>query len=157
MKLAPVAAQKSECAIGTCSNWTIGPRFRRLRTFDLAPPSGRVALDGRFPGLKPWAEFCSPFGAQNKNLSPRIVAYNRFHIGPLDLSPKCAKMRKSRVGCGMWGNARRTEEPRWVGVRIQTSITAAKIGDRSNVCDSCLSQGLTEAGPRWARDKLFRP
>ena len=66
MKLAPVAAQKSEGAIGTCYNWTIGPRFRLVRTFDLAPPSGRVALGGRFPGLKPWAEFCSPFGAQNK-------------------------------------------------------------------------------------------
>ena len=43
MKLAPMAAQKSECAIGACDNWTIGPRFR-LETFDLAPPSGRVAL-----------------------------------------------------------------------------------------------------------------
>ena len=53
MKLAPIAAQKSESAIGTCENWTIGPRFRLVRTFDLAPPSGRVALGGRFPGLKP--------------------------------------------------------------------------------------------------------
>jgi hypothetical protein len=43
--------------------WNIGPRFHPVRTFDLAPPSGRVALGGRFPGLKPWAEFCSPFGA----------------------------------------------------------------------------------------------
>src|ERR1700694_413862 len=55
-RLAPIAAQKSECAIGTCYNWTIGPRFRLVRTFDLAPPSGRVALGGRFPGLKPWAK-----------------------------------------------------------------------------------------------------
>jgi hypothetical protein len=70
MKLAPVAAQKSECAIGTCDNWTFGPRFRLVRTSDLAPPSGRVARGGRFPGLKPWAEFFSPFGAQNKGLSP---------------------------------------------------------------------------------------
>ena len=67
---------KSEWAIGMCDNWTIGPRFRLVRTFDLAPPSGRVALGGRFPGLKPWAEFCSPCGAQNKGLSPRIVAYS---------------------------------------------------------------------------------
>jgi hypothetical protein len=36
--------------------------------------SGRVALGGRSPGLKPWAEFRSPFGAQNKGFSPRIVA-----------------------------------------------------------------------------------
>ena len=78
MKLAPIAAQKSECAIGTCYNWTIGPRFRLVRTFDLAPPSGRVALGGRFPGLKPWAEFCSPCGAQNKGLSPRIVGLQPF-------------------------------------------------------------------------------
>jgi hypothetical protein len=61
----------------------IGPRFRLVRTFDLAPPSGRVALGGRFPGLKPWAEFCSPFGAQNKGLSPKIVAYS-FDICLLD-------------------------------------------------------------------------
>ena len=76
MKLAPIAAQKSECAIGTCDNWTIGPRFRIVRTFDLAPPSGRVALGGRFPGLKPWAEFCSPCGAENKGHNHRIVAYS---------------------------------------------------------------------------------
>jgi hypothetical protein len=37
-------------------NWTIGARFRLVRTFDLAPPSGRAGLGGRFPGLKPWAE-----------------------------------------------------------------------------------------------------
>src|SRR5450631_1078768 len=49
-----------------------------VRTFDLAPLSGRVALGGRFPGLKPWAEFSSPCGAQNKGLSPRIVAYSPF-------------------------------------------------------------------------------
>jgi hypothetical protein len=35
-------------------------------------PTGRVALGGRFPGLKPWAEFCSPSG---HNLSPTIVAF----------------------------------------------------------------------------------
>jgi hypothetical protein len=63
---------KTECAIGTCDNWTIGPRFRLVRTFDLAPSLGRVALGGRFPGLKPWAKSCSPCGAQNKGLSSRI-------------------------------------------------------------------------------------
>jgi hypothetical protein len=36
-KLAPIAAQKSDYAIGTGYNWTIGPRFRLFRTFDLAP------------------------------------------------------------------------------------------------------------------------
>ncbi len=73
MKLARIAAQKSECAIGTCYNWTIGPRFRLVRTFDLAPFQG-TSLSVVSPGLKPWAEFCSPCGAQNKCLSPRIVA-----------------------------------------------------------------------------------
>jgi hypothetical protein len=50
MKLAPIALQKSEYAIGTCYNWTIGPRFRLVRTFDLAPPSGRAAPGGRSEG-----------------------------------------------------------------------------------------------------------
>jgi hypothetical protein len=31
-----------------------------VSTFGLAPPSGRVALGWSVPGLKPWAEFCSP-------------------------------------------------------------------------------------------------
>jgi hypothetical protein len=30
----------------------------------IGAPSGRVALVGRFPGLKPWAESCSPFRAK---------------------------------------------------------------------------------------------
>jgi hypothetical protein len=42
----------------------IGPYFHLVRTFDLAPILGRAALVGRFPGLKPWAETSSPFGAQ---------------------------------------------------------------------------------------------
>jgi hypothetical protein len=72
MKFAPVAAQKSERAIGTCGSWTIGPRFRLVRTLDLAP-SGSVPRVGRFPGLKPWADSCSPFGAQNKKASASSV------------------------------------------------------------------------------------
>ena len=59
MKLAPVAAQKSECAIGACDNWTTEPTSALLGRSIWSPPSasGRVALGGRFPGLKPWAEF----------------------------------------------------------------------------------------------------
>jgi hypothetical protein len=56
MKLAPIATQKSECAIGTCYYLDHQTRFRLVRTFDLAPPSGRVALGGRFQGLKPKVE-----------------------------------------------------------------------------------------------------
>jgi hypothetical protein len=79
MKLAPIALQKSEYAIGTCYNWTIGPRFRLVRTFDLAPPSGRVALGGRFSGLKPWAEYWSPVGAQKPHPRDNSPPWSR-HI-----------------------------------------------------------------------------
>jgi hypothetical protein len=62
-----------ESAHWACYHWTIGLRLHLVRTFDLAPPSGRVARGGRLPGLKPWTEPCSPIGAQNNVLSPRIV------------------------------------------------------------------------------------
>src|ERR1700736_5948931 len=80
MKLAPVAAQKSECAIEACDNWTTEPTSALLGRSIWSPPSasGRLALGGRFPGLKPWAEFCSRCRAQNKGLSPRIVADSPF-------------------------------------------------------------------------------
>jgi hypothetical protein len=54
------------------------PRYRLVRTFDLAPPSGHLALGTRFPGMKPWAEFRSPCAAQNKGLSPRFVVNSLF-------------------------------------------------------------------------------
>jgi hypothetical protein len=38
------------------------PHFYLVRTFDLAPLSGRIAQVGQFPGLKTWAESSSPFG-----------------------------------------------------------------------------------------------
>jgi hypothetical protein len=59
-------------------NCTIGHRFHLVGRSSLAPPSGRVALGGRFPGLKPWAEFRSPCGAKNKDLNPGIVADSPF-------------------------------------------------------------------------------
>src|ERR1700722_10540667 len=53
-KLAPIAALNLECAIETCYNWTY---FRVVSTFDLPPPSGRIALGGCpqrcNPGLGP--------------------------------------------------------------------------------------------------------
>jgi hypothetical protein len=73
-----------------------------VRTFDLAPPSGRVALGG-LPGLKPWAEFCRPFGdlcrgsvpirrVHNMGLSPIALASLNHGVcpqpGPLNLLPK---------------------------------------------------------------------
>ncbi len=60
---APVAAAESECGNRDVRQLDHRTRFHLVRTFDLAPPSGRVALGGRFPGLKPWAEFCSRCGA----------------------------------------------------------------------------------------------
>jgi hypothetical protein len=57
MNLAPIAAPKSECAIETCYNWTIGPYFHLVRTLDLAPIQGASFLGGRFPGLKPSQTF----------------------------------------------------------------------------------------------------
>ncbi len=38
------------------------PCFRVLSTFDLSPIQG-ASIGDRFPGLKPWAESSSPFGA----------------------------------------------------------------------------------------------
>jgi hypothetical protein len=90
-KVAPLPRKSQSAQLGRA---TIGPSdpLPLVRTFDLAPLSGRVALGGRFPGLKPWAEFYGPCGAQNKghgiegghkaeagsDLSPRIVAYSIF-------------------------------------------------------------------------------
>jgi hypothetical protein len=74
-------------------------RFRLVRTFDLAPPSGRVALGRRFPGLKPWAEFSSPFGAQNEGHNPRIVAYSpseQNHPKPLS-SRHSEEVKRGRI------------------------------------------------------------
>jgi hypothetical protein len=45
------------------SHLTTTPCFRVVRTFDLPPLQG-ASLGGRFPGLKPWAESSSPFGAK---------------------------------------------------------------------------------------------
>jgi hypothetical protein len=72
--------------LGPATIGPFGPRFHLLRTFDLAPPSGRAALGGRFPGLKPWAEFRSPCGAQNKGLNqglwPTALSSEQNHPKP---------------------------------------------------------------------------
>jgi hypothetical protein len=47
-------------AIETCYDWDPTPFGQDVRS---GAPSGRVAPGGRFPGLKPWAEVYSPFGA----------------------------------------------------------------------------------------------
>jgi hypothetical protein len=70
---------KIPSAVGTCDNWTIGPRFRLVITFDLAPLRA-LALGGRFPALKPWAAFGSPSGAQNKG-QPKDYGLQPFRVG----------------------------------------------------------------------------
>jgi hypothetical protein len=45
-------------------------------------PLGRVAVGGRFPGLKPRAESCSPFGAKTVPTPPYLSAIrDRSNIG----------------------------------------------------------------------------
>jgi hypothetical protein len=61
MNLAPMAAQKLEWVIEPVTIALLDPYSHLVRTFDLAPLQG-VALVGRVPGLKPWAESSSPFG-----------------------------------------------------------------------------------------------
>src|SRR6478609_4953962 len=66
-------AGRRSCYPALIAKSTIGPRFRLVTTFDLASlPAGRVALDGRFPGLKPWARFCSPFGFGGAKQRPSL-------------------------------------------------------------------------------------
>jgi len=48
----PISAQSQSAQLGGANNCTIGLRFRLVRRFDLAHPSGRAALGGRIPGLK---------------------------------------------------------------------------------------------------------
>jgi hypothetical protein len=52
-----------EMRVRNCEVLAIGPYFRVANRFDLAPFQGAPIWGGRFPGLKPWAESCSPFGA----------------------------------------------------------------------------------------------
>jgi len=62
MNLASIAGQELERAIlRHATNWTLLPACSYVRS---GAPSGRFALGGLFPGLKPWAESSNPFGAK---------------------------------------------------------------------------------------------
>jgi hypothetical protein len=61
INLAPVAAQKSEDAIETCGN--LEPTFELL-IHSICRPFRARRSGWRIPGLKPWAESSSPFGAK---------------------------------------------------------------------------------------------
>ena len=61
MNFASVVAQNESVQLRSA---TIGPNFRVVSRFDLAPLQGASLRGGRFPGLKPWAESWSPFGAK---------------------------------------------------------------------------------------------
>jgi len=89
----PLLRQKLECAIEMCYNWTIGPTFPLLVRSICRPFSFRANRSGwRFPGLKPWAglkpraEFSSPFGARpfGQTMRPghRLEAYATLTPSP---------------------------------------------------------------------------
>jgi hypothetical protein len=61
LNFAPIAAQKIESAIETCYN--LKPIFALLVRSICRPFRARRPWS-RFPGLKPWAESSSPFGAK---------------------------------------------------------------------------------------------
>jgi hypothetical protein len=62
MNFALIVAQNERCAIARSYTWTILPVVSR---FTLTPLQGASLRGDRFPGSKPWAESCSPFGANN--------------------------------------------------------------------------------------------
>ena len=113
MKLPPIAARKSACAIGTCSNRNIGPRPALLGRSS-GPPSERVALDGRFPGLKAWLDFRSPPAGHKTRPQPRIVAYSPLfgakshpkpYLAPFGSVPHLSALTGSVPNHGGWGRS----------------------------------------------------
>jgi hypothetical protein len=62
INFAPIAAQKLECAIETC--YDLEPTFALL-VRSVCRPFRACRSWWRFPGLKPWAEASSPFGAKS--------------------------------------------------------------------------------------------
>jgi hypothetical protein len=60
MSLVSIVAQNESARLQSAP---IGPYFRVVSKFDLAPLQGASLMGGRFPGLKPWAKSCCPFGA----------------------------------------------------------------------------------------------
>jgi hypothetical protein len=62
MCLAPVMNPRHRLPYASSASHAMPRRGLRTRTFDLSPIQG-VSIGDRFPGLKPWAESSSPFGA----------------------------------------------------------------------------------------------
>jgi hypothetical protein len=88
MNFASIVAQNERAQLRGA---TIGLYFRVVSRFDLAPLQGASLRGGRFPGLKPWAKSCSPFGAgpsgrritgakQIPGFTPGLFPQNR--VGP---------------------------------------------------------------------------
>ncbi|MEA3144914.1 MAG: hypothetical protein QOI53_326 [Verrucomicrobiota bacterium] len=91
----------TNCEVPPLGTWA--PYFRVVSTFGLAPlqhlqpggpgvfPTRRYEVtpyEGepfiwRFPGLKPWAEFCSPFGAR-----PFVGAPERSRVSKRKTAPR---------------------------------------------------------------------
>ncbi len=94
MKLAPIGAQKSECAIGTCDKWTIGPRFRLVRTFDLRPFIRTRRSWWTIPGLSnPGLSSLAPLGRKTKasaqGLWPTALSEQSYPKPYLRAIPSC--------------------------------------------------------------------
>ncbi len=60
---------------------TISPCFRVVSTFDLPPLQG-ASLRGQVPGLKPWAESYSPFGAKTSRVTSCKCLNCRPRVNP---------------------------------------------------------------------------
>ena len=84
------------CALSFCA--TMVAKF----TWHSLAPSGRIALAGSFPGLKPWAEFYSPFGASASGLGMTVVK----QIRPLETEGRLVfGITRLKLGYGFSGGS----------------------------------------------------
>jgi hypothetical protein len=101
-------------------------RFRRVRKFDLAHPSGRIALGGRFPGLKPWADALAPAGQKTKVYSPDRNVFS-------GIRPHVPEGRRDRsLARSAWNSATQKHRPVGHGVirmRTDSMFGATKFWD----------------------------
>ena len=68
--------------LGRATTGRSDPASALFGCFDLAPPSMRVALGGRFPGLKSWAEFRRPSSGARNNGSVQGLWLAPFRAVP---------------------------------------------------------------------------
>src|ERR1700734_720747 len=71
-------------------------------------PSGRVALVGQFPGLKPWAEPSSPFGAtpfEPAEIHAKHIVLKSIYTPFKNLEPRGLPRRVETLGSALGGMA----------------------------------------------------